>query len=1148
MAITAAERSDILELVVLMFNAAPGANYLNLIVEIYEDVGHNLSALANVLAETPVFESLHPNFQTAEEFAADLTATVGLAGDAFATSWVVSQYNAGVSKAQIMYNAWQALSNLPAGSAAQYVAAAEMLANKTEVSLYFSVTVQASSTNIADLREVVDDVTADDATVTQAKAEVDGVVTPPNQGIRIDLTKNVDNVTGTVNNDTIVAVLDGANSTLTGLDSVDGGNGNDTITIDEVTETATPVATITNVENAIIRSIGDVTANTTTWSGLTSLKVTQATTVGLTAAATTAVDVSGATGAIVVDGGSTVAVAATAANTAVTVGATTQPAGAVTVSHTKQGTAAVSVDGGTDVTITSGGVTTGTVLVGQGGAAADLPSGAVKVASTGAAYSAAADATLGAIAIDGGATVTVTQSATSSAAAAATDTTAQTITQSAVTVDGGAATTTVSVKQDAAVTAKNAVTAVAGVKQVDTVTFVALATGESVTVGGLTFTAAKALTAAQVAAAYANLTAGTTQGTAPATNGVYSGTFGAYSTGAVTTSSGVSTVDATASAAATGNTPIAVADTAAAGDVAAANKTAGVTAVDAVTGVMGVVGGAVTVNGAITGTDVLATVSLDGYGAGSSVTSDALTSLSLANSALGLTVTNTAATTLNLGLNNVASTGADPVVALGGTYTTLNITADGANSDLDITAAGVTALTVAGTKSVDLAGSTLGALKTVTVTGSAGLTIDASGATVTAVNTTGTTGTVTATVDASKATYTGGAGKDNVTLSSTTVSKAVATGGGDDSVTLAAGTASIAASVSGGEGTDTLVMAAADATTVSVSDVFETKIDGFEKLSLQAMAANATVNLANLDDINYVVSAGGAFTLNIDNMASGGTVELTGAVTAVDVDLADATGTSDSLNLVTKVALADVNFGTVDASGIESIALTVTDTSTTAAVNTATLSIADAALNTLTITGNGHLALTTNSVVLSKVDGSAMTGNLTASTNGTVSQQILGGAGKDTLTAVGNGDLLNGGAGADTLIITGNLATLTGGAGADTFNVADATTNVNSYATITDATAGDVIKFAASAATFNASKVTLADTAVFQDFANAAIALTDTGAVSWFQFGGNTYIVQNVSNDASAFTNGTDIIVKLTGTVDLSTGSFSSSADTLVIV
>jgi S-layer protein len=74
----------------------------------------------------------------------------------------------------------------------------------------------------------------------------------------------------------------------------------------------------------------------------------------------------------------------------------------------------------------------------------------------------------------------------------------------------------------------------------------------------------------------------------------------------------------------------------------------------------------------------------------------------------------------------------------------------------------------------------------------------------------------------------------------------------------------------------------------------------------------------------------------------------------------------------------------------------------------------------------------------------------------------------------------------------------------------------------------------------------LADTAGFQDFANAAIADTNNNEISWFQFSGNTYIVENVAaSSVTSFANTFDVIVKLTGLVDLSTATFSASANTL---
>jgi len=311
-----------------------------------------------------------------------------------------------------------------------------------------------------------------------------------------------------------------------------------------------------------------------------------------------------------------------------------------------------------------------------------------------------------------------------------------------------------------------------------------------------------------------------------------------------------------------------------------------------------------------------------------------------------------------------------------------------------------------------------------------------------------------------------------------------------------------------------------------------------------------------MNDISYVISSGtdtngGSLVLN--NVANNATVEFIGSASTAsnvtDVNLTDATGTTDSLNVVTKVSAADLNFGTLDAAGIESISLTATDTATTT-INRATVTVKDAALKTMTIGGNSNVTLILDAatVALTSVNASSMTGALTATTNGTVAQTITGGAGADSLTSAAQSDVLNGGAGSDTLTVGAgsSLVTLTGGSGSDTFAIGRNLGNVNSYATITDLSAGDKLLFATGANTFNSSKVTLQDTAVFQDYANAAINNTNAGDITWFQLGGNTYVIQNVA-DGSSFNNAQDIIVRITGLVDLSTASFSSSADTLQI-
>jgi S-layer protein len=217
------------------------------------------------------------------------------------------------------------------------------------------------------------------------------------------------------------------------------------------------------------------------------------------------------------------------------------------------------------------------------------------------------------------------------------------------------------------------------------------------------------------------------------------------------------------------------------------------------------------------------------------------------------------------------------------------------------------------------------------------------------------------------------------------------------------------------------------------------------------------------------------------------------------------------------------------------------------------LNIQDAALKTLTISGNGAVTLTvdTVNVAVTSINGSAMTGKLTAATavGATAAATITGGSGSDALTANHASDVLLGGTGNDTLTLGNNagLVTLTGGTGNDTFNVASKTSNSNNYATITDLAAGDIIKFSATAVDFMAAGVTLAGTAVFQDYVNEAVKISDTGDISWFQFGGNTYVVENVSNSTS-YVNGTDGIVQITGLINLATSSMSSTAFTALVI
>lgn len=1176
MAITATQRTDIVKVVVGLFNAAPGAIYLNN----FTAYAGNTAGLTNDLVADPAFTSIYPSFLTSLEFGTKFVdALVGNAAAAadkqWAAEWIAGELNAGKTRAEVVTLAVTELQG--AAGTAKWGAAATQFANKVAVAEYYSVNMLGSATDVGLLQGVVANVTATTDVSTPAALEAAVSATPAGTtGQTFMLAKGLDNYLGTAGNDTIIGSVDDTNAelnTLSTLDVVNGGAGVDTLRVsfNDATTPAIALPNLSNVEIIEVQATQNFTLDTSTTAGVTDLNVTKSTgTAGLTASDAQNISVAGATNAVTVDGGKNVLVNDATAAQNITIGATTVNAGTVTVTDSKQDAGNIAIDGGTDVTVTATStVDSGTITVGQGGAATDVPSGAVSITSNLNGNGVAA-ITEGNITVTGGSTVTVNSNLT----IAAKDQTASAAhTFGDVKVTGDSKTTSVTVNQTYAET-EFTKAAVAVVKETSVVTFSAMTSGQTLAMNGLTFQASKALTAAEVAAAFSNLTAADTQSAqGPVANGFFTGTFNT----AVWTSGAASGAVVTFTAVDHDETDLIFTGTATAPTQV---KAAGTAAGAAVTSANSVTYGAVRVDGNATAS--ITTVNVNGYAsadlgkAGTDL--NALTTLSLANSG-GAADVATSATTLGLTVNNVQH--AVKLDETAATIKTLNATTTGASSTFALTAAAVETLTVAGSQMLDIAtGSTLTNLKTVTVSGSASLNIGtgASGANVTAVNSTATTGTVTATIDGTKATYTGGAGVDMVTLTAgTALTKAIDLGAGDDTLVFGATVTGSSAALNGGDGVDTLSMTAANAD--ALDNVQQTFYTGFERLTINnafgtddGTVDTLTLNLENLGFTNYVTTSGTVFgtglnvgtndVLVLDKLANNGTVVLT-AEGEVTVNIKDATtGLTDVLNVLTSSNGA-TNYGTLTANKVESINITVNDVDNTGP-DAETLALAADSVTAITI-GNANdvfgtparadltnLTLTvTGATALASVDASGMKGVLTY-TAGQGVTTVTGGSGNDVLTAAGSGDTLIGGAGNDTL--TGaDLTKLTGGAGNDIF-VMNKPANVNSYSSIMDLTAGDVIDLDATnggTVVFTKSAITLAGTAVFQDYANTAVnALgTDVNDAAWFQFGTDTYIVQSGRDHTATadFGNGVDSIIKIVGLVDLSTASYNQTNGTLEI-
>jgi len=891
-------------------------------------------------------------------------------------------------------------------------------------------------------REFLKTVGPTDASLTTAVAGVDAAVLAATnagaaaQGQTFTLTGSIDTIVGGTGNDTITGSGD---NLLTGLDSVDGGSGKDTLNLTGNNSTTVPASvTVKNVEIANVLSGGSVTVDASGWTGLTTLKATGV-------------------------GAATVAAVGTAA---------------VTVAASNVANNYIDVNGGSSVSVSATDVTSGKITVGS----STKPTDAVSVTSTIKGANTGGDIT-----VSGGTTVSVKQTSANAMA-----------THARVIVNGGDKTTAV-------------------------------------------------------------------------------------------------TSTATATVAGAGNQGVNVTDV----NYASTTKAG-----------------------------TIASVSIDGYNS-ATINDNALTTLSLANGGGNVIVDNSGLTTatnktLAVTVNNVTGGTLDDADI----YTTLNVTTAGAASTLsNITFGGATALNVAGAKGLTLTSAAgLTALKTVAVSGSAGITADLSGASVTSVDTSGTTGASKVTVDASKATFTGGAGVDTVTVAFATSTKAISLGAGDDSLNLSAVSTTPTGAISGGDGTDNLTMTAALAATASASAAFAGVVTGFETLTLTS-ATNQTIDLDVLGKFSNVTTSGGNG-LTLSNMPTGGTLTLNGAGTAYTIgNSAFTAGTADTINLkLTDGSTKAVDFAStgITASGVEVFNITTADTQATPSGSFMdTVTLLGNSVKTIAVAGNAGLALTATSTALTSVDASgitlggfawtsgalagasvvkgsatgantvnvsAATGAVTytggsgadsiTATNGkanvvslgdgtnsytatTGNQTVTGGAGADTV-AVGNGNntvslgngansftatsgnnTYTGGTGVDTVTVGGGMNTLTLGAGADVVTISAAGANVNTYTTIADAAAGDTIGFVdLGVETFKSAKVTLANTAVFQDYANAVIQAggnaSVNGAFGWFQFGGDTYLVESRhdgSGNNASFVNGTDMLIKLTGLIDLSTAT-----------
>lgn len=273
MVITATERTQIMYLVVGMFNAAPGSDYLSHISQ-YVQNGESIGgSLAAGLANSSQFKALYPDYQTSTEFATTfannlLGSTVSAAAMTEAVAAIEAKLNNGTSKADVMVDIIISLFN--AGTSdAKWGNALIALTNKVDVAEWFSVEKAVSTENMSELQAILSTVTEDPATATAAKDEKNL------PGVTEAFTTNLDTLVGGSGSDQFSGVIDTTGTIQVG-DSLDGASSYDTLRVVAISGGLdTTINSVTNIEEVIITESSGAAKghNLSTLSGLQKLTV-----------------------------------------------------------------------------------------------------------------------------------------------------------------------------------------------------------------------------------------------------------------------------------------------------------------------------------------------------------------------------------------------------------------------------------------------------------------------------------------------------------------------------------------------------------------------------------------------------------------------------------------------------------------------------------------------------------------------------------------------------------------------------------------------------------------------------------------------------------------------------------------------------------
>ena len=286
--ITAETRSDLIELSVAMLKQAPSAALLEELIALSVG-GGSLADAADHIATTAAFKAEYPSFQTAEQYAAEIfdnittggtvTADIRTAVIELATGMLTS---GSVTKAGLALAIAEYLATPAALLNSDFADIAQSFQNRADAAEYFVVTKELGGSTDAELAAAVASVTSDAATLTAANAAADATAAAEAvvAGQTFTLTTGADSLTSGASGDSYDASLNSAgNQTLNSLDSIDAGEGVDTLNA-QLNASASPLS-LKGIEKINLTASGTATLDLRNADSVTDLNV-----LGSTAATT----------------------------------------------------------------------------------------------------------------------------------------------------------------------------------------------------------------------------------------------------------------------------------------------------------------------------------------------------------------------------------------------------------------------------------------------------------------------------------------------------------------------------------------------------------------------------------------------------------------------------------------------------------------------------------------------------------------------------------------------------------------------------------------------------------------------------------------------------------------------------------------------